>query len=300
MLNLLLVLTCCTFFFSALFTPTVFSLLCYIFPNFDYPFSRVFDRVAMIILAIMVLMYHKDFKFAAFKGYVSFDNYFLKCFRFFFGIVLTFCSVCLAVLWANSHEKIIMYSDFLTLKLALSMVGVFFVAILISVLEEGFFRVLLFDRLQKRFNVFYSAVISSLIYGALHFISPVKSFVYEDFNLFAGFEYLYHVICRLFQPGLLAPYFGMVMIGLLLCYTMYKTKSFALCVGIHSGFVMGMKFIKQTAFVNPEISIPSGAGKQYFIVGQPEAWASFALIFIILFLTFRSFKSFSRDERVKA
>lgn len=300
MLNLLLVLTFCTFFFSALFTPIVFSLLCYVIPDFDYPFSRVFDRVAMIILAIMVLMYHKDFKFSAFKGYVSKNNFLLKIFRFFFGLLLTFCSVCLAVLWANSHQKVIMNNDILNAELVIDMVGVFFIAILISLLEEGFFRVLLFDRLQQRFSAFIAAVISSLIYGAIHFITPVKSFVYVDFSFLAGFQYLYYVVDSLLQPGLLAPYFGMVIIGLLLCYTMYKTKSFALCVGIHSGFVMGMKFIKGTASINDEMYNISGAVRRYFIVGQPEAWAAFALIFIILFLTFRSFKSFSKDERVKA
>ncbi|MGI6524298.1 MAG: CPBP family intramembrane glutamic endopeptidase [Bdellovibrionota bacterium] len=299
MVQLLFILIVGTFFFSALLTPPVFSLICSVYPDFGYPFSRVFDRVAMVVLALFVLIYRKEFQFSGFEGYFSKANLKLKITRLLLGTVITSTLVAVALACVLHNGKMVRTIESVNAHFILKMLGVFGSAILISLLEEGFFRVLFFNRLKQRFNVIVAALISAMVYGVVHFITPVKSFVYEEFSFWAGFVYLKEVCLRMLQPGFLAPYFGMVSIGLLLCYTIHKTKSFALCVGLHSGFIIGMKLVKYTAKISDSISIPAGAGERYFVVGQPEAWLALGITFLVIYCGVRFSSIFSKDERVK-
>lgn len=282
---------------SAILTPFVFSALQYFIPDFGYPFARVFDRVAMFFLGLFVLLYRKDFGFSDFRGYLSKEHWMMKLGRVLFGICLVFCSVFAALIWVvhdgDMSWKVNAFNDELPLKL-LEALGA---AIIISLLEEGFFRVLLFNRLQQLCKIGMAALFCSLTYGIVHFIAPCRDFVYDSFSFTAGFVYLAQVFQRIFSTGFHDPYLGMVFIGLVLCFTIYKVKSFALCVGLHTGWVLSLKFAKYTLNINPNINIPLGAGERYFIVGLPEAWFSIIFVFTVIYLCYKFWPSFSKDER---
>jgi len=121
-------------------------------------------------------------------------------------------------------------------------------ALLISVIEESFFRVLIFRNLLKRCSVFSAVVLCSALYAVAHLIAPVKSFRYEEFSLLAGFHYLNTVVTRMTLPGAWQVFLGLFLVGIVLCGVMYRTNSLSLCIGLHAGWVIGLKMAKHLAW----------------------------------------------------
>lgn len=154
----------------------------------------------------------------------------------------------------------------------------------ISVIEESFFRVLLFGKLKERSTPILAAVIASFIYAVLHFVSPDKSFNYQAGGMFVGFEYLGVVLTGLLQIQIVFGIVGLFMVGLTLCYALQKTSSIYLCIGLHSGWVVAVKMLGVMTRFNPPYDALHGAIRRNFLVSNYESWASVLLVFFLLFI----------------
>ena len=156
-------------------------------------------------------------------------------------------------------------------------------ALIISVIEESFFRGLVFSNIKKVSGSLVAAFISSAIYASVHFIRPIGSWEYRGLSLTVGFEYLGEVFAAMMNLDLLPSFIGLFVVGLVLCRIFEKTGSLVLCIGLHMGWVVAIKLS-----VYMTNSIPGyvyEGGRRYFLVGKPLVWASVILVFVLTSLT---------------
>lgn len=282
-LGLILILT---IFLSCLLTPPIFSLILSLWPDFRYPFSRVYDRVLLAVLLFCLYIFRKKVQsgevLAAFSGGNRNENIRLL----FLGAALSF-SFSLLASFSLLDAGLLRWRDFTSTEIFYRLLKSVPAALVISLLEEGLFRVLLLGALMKRLGLMPAVIFSSLIYAVVHFISPDKSFEYPGYSLTIGFEYLWAVLDRLLQPGVLSGVVGLFLIGVTLCLAYIRSRSIYLPVGLHAGWVLISKLFSKIYLFEPLGGIPGGLGSRYFLVAQPNAWASIVLVAGFVFLISR-------------
>ncbi len=283
MLRLLTILIVGTLGVSAFLCPFVYSLLEMLLGPQPFPFSRVYDRVAMVVLLGLVLYFRSDFSIHSVLGYFRGQGFRAKFRQLLAGMALSLgLAVCGLFLMVQTGQ--LNWGAPSAGRFVFKLTEAVAAGILISLIEESFFRVLLFQRLRRVMSVFLAALVSSVVYSLVHFVSPDKTFVYEKFSPLAGFEYLLAVAARLIEPGAHLPFLGLLLVGLTLCYTIYKTNSLILCIGLHSGWVIGLKLAKLITQLPAGVVLTSGMSKRYFLVAQPIGWLSIAAVFVVIFI----------------
>ena len=116
-------------------------------------------------------------------------------------------------------------------------------AILVGFFEEALFRGLLFGGLRKSMRFWPAAVISSLLFMLVHFARPVPPImpVYGEWN--SGLGMLKHMF---YTGHSLDNYFPFMLtlflMGLVLCLTYVRRGSILMAVGLHTGWVLIIRF----------------------------------------------------------
>lgn len=115
-------------------------------------------------------------------------------------------------------------------------------ALLVGCIEEGLFRGLLFGALRRSAGFWGGAVISSVIYSAVHFAKPrpVVGAVYGHW--YSGLD----LIPQLFNTVDLGPHFfplalTLFFLGMVLCAFYQHTGSLYFSIGLHAGLVWLMR-----------------------------------------------------------
>ncbi|MGI6681198.1 MAG: CPBP family intramembrane glutamic endopeptidase [Bdellovibrionota bacterium] len=295
MLRALLVLILGSLFVSGLISPSIYSLIKYLFPEITWPYSRVFDRILMVVIFIFLLILKKDFsiKEAVEKFRVRSKKGALKDFLKAFSISL-FVSIILMFFLDLEGKFVWGFKDF-NYYLA-KIIKVIFTAIIISILEEGFFRVILLNSFKRRVGIFWAMFFSSLCYSCAHFIVPAKAYKYSKLSLTVGFEYYIEVLKTMFFPDILFAFIGLFLLGFVLCLIMQRFSSIYINIGLHSGWVMAMKLFIFSIAEAPNVAI-STMERRYFLVSQGLGWLSVILVFAISYIVFsKSSGSFEDDD----
>lgn len=122
-------------------------------------------------------------------------------------------------------------------------VAAFFVALV----EELFFRGLLFNLFIVSFSRTKALIFLCLIFTFLHFLHPPKSLMVENpSHWFAGFEMLGLSITRLLSiHDFIYEFMSILIIGLILTYARVWTHSLYLSLGLHAGWVFAFKLFKE-------------------------------------------------------
>lgn len=118
-------------------------------------------------------------------------------------------------------------------------------ALTVGVLEEIFFRGVIFKGLLDDCRLAAAFVFSSLFYAAIHFIKPAEEISLSSLDAWAGLRYLVAAFQLFLAPASLFPgLFGLFLIGLVLSYAFFRTGSLYLSMGLHAGWVFGLKTIR--------------------------------------------------------
>ena len=138
-------------------------------------------------------------------------------------------------------------------------------ATLIACLEEYIFRGVLLRALRQRFRVAPAIIISSLIFGSLHFFTGKSSAVYDYASVrwFHGFLAARDSIVGMI--GELDPiaFTGIFLVGLVLCIATTRTGSLYLSTGLHFGWVYYIKTLGRTFNYTEARNSLFGGGQVY-------------------------------------
>jgi len=156
-------------------------------------------------------------------------------------------------------------------------------AILIAIIEEGFFRAFLLDGMKSDFGWRGAIAASSAVYALAHLVrSPARLYV-SGLEPAAGARNVIAVLAQLADPhAMLAPLIGLFLIGLVLGEAFVLTGTVYFSIGMHAGLIVGLK--SWPAVAPDRSSIPGwlfGSGR-FPLVSGAAAWAIAILILAII------------------
>ena len=269
---------------SGLITPVVYYMLPKIFPITDmWPYSRVYDRVALAVLIGGLYYYRQQFQLSQLKTDFSLWKENAKLKKFFLGLLLAFIPVIIVLpimvgqgdlSWKDEELS---YYSYRLLKLIPTI-------LVVSFLEELVFRIFIFWTLYKTFGLVKAIISSSLFYAFVHFIAPVKTFKIEGYDFIAGFEYYLVVTERILAFDLLSALLVLFSIGIFLALLLKQTRSLFLCAGFHGGWILSIKVTKYFTVIN-ETAV-SRLKEQYFLLSFPATWLALVITFLLAYYCF--------------
>lgn len=139
--------------------------------------------------------------------------------------------------------------DWLGKKLLLE----FFLALLISLVEEPIFRGMLLTSLRKTMTAFGAIALSAFYYAALHFINSNKELPASQINPLSGFILLQDALSHLLNQNYLTPFIALWTVGVFLGLIRTRTNfSLGICIGCHACWVWLIKLSKLLFNINPQ------------------------------------------------
>jgi len=155
-------------------------------------------------------------------------------------------------------------------------------AIITAFIEEFLFRGILFSEFRTRFRLSIAVGLSTIIYAAVHFIAPVKSWVYSG-GVFSGFSYLSVLFEGMLNLQHFAPFIGLCFVGLVLIRAYVITGSLVVSVGLHAGWILAVKTVFHLTALNPDLqSGLAPLATRYFLVSHPVGWLAVIIVGLIL------------------
>lgn len=267
---------------ASLLTPFVYSGLSQAFGALPWPFSRVYDRVAMVAAAIILLALRREFAFAEVGALYMRGSLRYRVAALIGGAAAALSCTAVFIPHLVGTGKLV-WRDQTGANIIMYTLSVVPSALLIALIEESFFRGFVFMRLCKSLPWPAAASVSSIFFALVHFVRPVKEFHYDAFSIMAGFHYIALVGEQMLRPGVLMASVGLFLVGTVLCYALKRTHSLYLCLGLHAGWVV---FLKST-FAALSLADPSAAndmGRRFYLLAQPAGWCSVLAVFAILLL----------------
>jgi membrane protease YdiL (CAAX protease family) len=161
-------------------------------------------------------------------------------------------------------------------------------AVAAGLLEEIFFRGIVFKALLEDWKPSIAFVIASCFYSALHFVKPVEKIILSGPDPWAGFRHLGYAFMPFLDPVTLFPgLFGLFLIGIVLAYAFARTGSIYLSVGLHAGWIFGLKTIRVYGdYRRQDLGWLFGSSEPKLVTGV-AAWIGIVVVGIIVHLITR-------------
>lgn len=267
---------------ACLLTPPLYSLFLEIWPDFPWPYARVLNRVFLLLLVIFLVRYRREFQLQRLSlALATPAGRGTRTRHVILGILASAIPVACVVpflvgdgvLIESSRGPVELFGKFLKVLPA---------ALLVGFLEESFFRVLFFAGLAARWGIFRAFFLTNIVYAVVHFITPDRSFEYTGYSLTVGFEYLGALSSRLLLPGVGEGVMALFVVGAILTVALIRGRSLYLAIGLHAGWILGMKMVSYCYELSDGISPAPGLGSRYFLLGEGWTWVSFVLTAAII------------------
>jgi membrane protease YdiL (CAAX protease family) len=234
-------------FFTALLSPW-FALLWDRFfdaypqwEEYRFPFSRIFDRTYMALGIILFFAYRPLLRIESMNqmGLQSIRSGYPDLVS---GVLLGLASWIILMVAMSGLD---VFSPTFTRSLQVSigrLLSALLSAVAVGMLEEIFFRGIIFKGLLEDWKKPFAFLFASLFYATVHFIKPAKKFFLTDIEPLAGARHVVDSFHHFLDPVSLFPgFFGLFLLGMILCYAFFRTRSLYLSIGIHAGLVFGRK-----------------------------------------------------------
>jgi membrane protease YdiL (CAAX protease family) len=251
--------------------------------GYRFPFPRIFDRTVMLTLAVMMTLWARQLGVVRLlrRGFARpLDN---------FGAMLRGLLVAAAViaillaLGAAFGGR-----DAMGLSEALARAPKYVAgAILIAIIEEGFFRAFMLGGMVEDFGRIGALAISATVYALAHLVRSPARFYLTSFDATAGFHNLYASLAQLMHPAAALPALvGLFLLGLVLGEAFLATGKVYFSAGLHAGLVIGVKLWPFSDA--PGVALPhwiAGWGRPALISGAAAWVMALALLALVPRLT---------------
>lgn len=128
--------------------------------------------------------------------------------------------------------------------------GAMLSAVVVGLLEESFFRGALLGALRRTMSWSRALGVLSVVFASLHFLKPPPGFRLDDVTWTSGFALFPRLFWQYGDPRLLAGgLLTILLVGLVLGYSVIRTRSLYLSLGLHIGWVFSLKGFGQLARV---------------------------------------------------
>ena len=243
-----------------------------------FPFPRIFDRTVMVTLAVMLFLWARPLGAGRLlrRGFARPLDNLGTLLRGL--LVATVVMAILLVLGAafGGHDE-------MRVGEALARAPKYVAgAILIAIIEEGFFRAFLLGGMIADFGRTGALAISAAIYALAHMVRSPAKFYLAKFDATAGFHNLYASLAQLTHPAAVLPALvGLFLLGLVLGEAFLVTGNVYFSAGLHAGLVIGVKLWPFSDA--PGVALPhwiAGYGRPAVISGE-AAWVM-ALVVLAL------------------
>lgn len=158
--------------------------------------------------------------------------------------------------------------------------GGLLLGLVVAVVEETFFRGLMFRAVSREAGFTAAAWATAAVYAALHFFARTK-IPAEEVGWDSGFRLLGGVLAHFANPlPVLDSFVTLLLVGLLLAGVRQRTGAVAACIGLHAGWVCIIKATKDLAAVNRDAALA-------FLVGPFDGYtgwlvAGWAALLVVL------------------
>jgi len=238
--------------------------------GYRFPFPRIFDRVVMATTAATMALWARQLRVVPLlrRGFADpLGN--LGCAARGLAVAAAALAI-LLVLGAISGGR-----DAMGVGQALARAPKYVVsAILIALIEEGFFRAFVLGGMLEDFGRSGALAISSAVYALAHLVRSPARFYLTGFDAAAGFHNLGASIAQLAHPlAALPALVGLFLLGLALGEAFILTGSVYFSAGLHAGLVIGVKLWPYGSA--PDAAAPhwvAGYGRPALVTGA-AAWA---------------------------
>lgn len=216
----------------------------YLDPSYDpYPFSRIFNRFFMVSGMILFVVFRRYLKLgsATELGLLPRDRAGAAIGK---GTLMALASMfCLAVAMTLNdvynpglrHTWQVIFARCANAVLAAAGAGFF---------EEIFFRGIVFKGLRQDLGLLRGYLIANLFFAAVHFVQPADDAPLVVADPWAGFVHLAAAFHPFLDLGTLFPgLIGLFLIGVILCYAFERTGTLYLSMGLHAGWIIGIKTV---------------------------------------------------------
>jgi membrane protease YdiL (CAAX protease family) len=204
--------------------------------GFRFPFPRIFDRVVMVSLAIVLIASGRSLRVIPLlrAGYARPGANVPRALR---GLAVALGVMALLFAGGAAVNGLgnVAHAARMLPKYALS-------AIVIAIIEEGFFRAFLFAGMENDFGQTGALIVSSAIYAIAHLVRAPARFYVTGLDFTAGVHTLALSFTQLADPTSALPTLvGLFLLGIVLAEAFVITRTVWFSVGLHAGFVIGAK-----------------------------------------------------------
>jgi membrane protease YdiL (CAAX protease family) len=206
-------------------------------------FSHIFGRLFMVLGAVLFFLCRPLLKIESLSQLGLKPTEQWHC-NFAKGAITALASVIVVGALMSALD---VFTPFFRLSLSVALersVKALLTALTVAILEEIFFRGVIFKGLLEDLKPVAAFALASLFYSAIHFIKPAAEFSLNGIDPWAGARFLAAAFQSLVDPALLPGLFGLFLIGLVLSYAFFRTGSLYLSMGLHAGWVFGLKTIR--------------------------------------------------------
>jgi len=246
--------------------------------GFHFPFPRIFDRVVMVTLAAVIVANARQLRLVA-RLKSGFANPVGNLGRLIRGFAIAVAAV--AALWAiatiSSGSAVNVSSRLLT-----KLPGTVAAALLIAIIEEGFFRAILLSGMRDDFGARVALLLSSAIYALAHLVRSPARFQLHGIHPMAGFEVLASSFGQFSDPSAsLTLLIGLFLLGLVLAEAFLLSGTVYFSLGMHAGLVVGAKSWRYVAPAGNSIPVWLVGRARVPLIGGVGAWI-IAIVLLVL------------------
>ena len=143
--------------------------------------------------------------------------------------------------------------------------------LLIGFIEETFFRGGLFGAIRKHNGFAVTLLLSSLFYGALHFIKPLPLPGNDPHSWSSGLLILSGAFNQLTEWQTFDSFLALFGLGAFFAVVRERTGNIAYCIGLHAGFVFVIKVVRKFTEVDAGNSFSFLVGNYDGMIGYLSA-----------------------------
>jgi membrane protease YdiL (CAAX protease family) len=247
--------------------------------GFHFPFPRIFDRTVMVTLLVALLCFARPLRLFELlrAGFARpRDNLVRTGAGLLLALVAVGALFGIAAYIGPSHA--IPYRE-----VAMRASSALLAAIVIGILEEGFFRAFLLAGMESDFGSGGAVLLSSVIYAMAHVVRAPAHYYLIGIHPAAGIRNLAESAIRLAHPVTAFPeLLGLFLLGAVLGEAFLLSRTVYFSIGMHVGFVLGAK--SWPALADSRMRVPrwlAGSGPVP-LIAAPAAWAMTLALMLLL------------------